>query len=242
MARPRKTVRVCCEPDVNVFGVKGVPANVVKSMSVEMFESLRLIDYKNLNQEEAAALMGVARTTVQRLYKEARKMIAQALIEGTAIRIEGGAYKVENMDHPACRCRSLSQEKVVIVALKDGMIANRFNEADAFERIIFDEGKLMRKDRIVPDGNTKHFACRRLLMSLGADALIVGSMGRKAHRKYVQSGIDTWHASGALDETIERYEKDALQELKHHLVEDNEVEKCDDHEHKNHGEKGCCED
>lgn len=239
MARPRKTVRVCCEPDVNVFGVKGIPANEVRTMSVEMFESIRLIDYKSLNQEEAASLMGVARTTVQRLYKEGRKMIAQALLEGTAIRVEGGAYKVEETDHPACRCRSLSQEHVVVVAIKEGRIAECFGEADAFVRAIFDDDGLVRQDRIEPDQNAKKIACRRFLMSLGADTLIVGSMGKKAYPRYVQSGIATLQASGSVQDALAAFEADTLEDLKHHLTDgDCHEGDCDD-EH--HGE-GCCQE
>ncbi len=62
----------------------------------EEYEALRLIDYEDLNQEEAAARMNVSRPTFTRVYKKARKAIARALVEGKAILIEGGTFTSEN--------------------------------------------------------------------------------------------------------------------------------------------------
>lgn len=63
-------------------------------MTVEEYESVRLIDLEGLKQEECATRMNVARTTVQRIYNEARKKIAEALVSGTILKIEGGDYKL----------------------------------------------------------------------------------------------------------------------------------------------------
>ena len=43
------------------------------TLSLEEYETIRLIDYSGLNQEQCASQMHVARTTVQRIYTEARK-------------------------------------------------------------------------------------------------------------------------------------------------------------------------
>ena len=63
-------------------------------MTVEEFECLRLMDYQGLTQEEAAAQLEVARTTVQAIYAAARKKIASALVEGRELLIEGGNYRL----------------------------------------------------------------------------------------------------------------------------------------------------
>ena len=95
MARPGKHRRVCEIPKMNVFGPKPqIYHEVSIHLSVDEYEVLRLIDYENLNQEEAAEQMDVARSTIQRIYLTARKKLAQMLVEGRDIHIEGGNYRL----------------------------------------------------------------------------------------------------------------------------------------------------
>ena len=63
-------------------------------MTVDEYETIRLIDKENFSQEECSAYMNVARTTVQRIYEIARKKIADALIDGHPLRIEGGDFRI----------------------------------------------------------------------------------------------------------------------------------------------------
>jgi predicted DNA-binding protein (UPF0251 family) len=65
-------------------------------MTVEEYEVLRLIDLENLTQGECAKRMNVARATVQRLYNEARNKLADVLVNGNILKIEGGSYKLYN--------------------------------------------------------------------------------------------------------------------------------------------------
>ncbi len=63
-------------------------------MTVDQYETLRLIDLEGMTQESCAENMHVARTTVQSIYAEARKKLADALVNGKMLRIEGGEYKL----------------------------------------------------------------------------------------------------------------------------------------------------
>ncbi|QXM05134.1 DUF134 domain-containing protein [Crassaminicella indica] len=96
MARPRKWRRVCFLPKVNTFGPIDDFNNIKEYiyMTVEEYEAIRLMDLEGLTQEESANLMGIARTTLQRIYEEARKKLANCLINGKALKIEGGNYKL----------------------------------------------------------------------------------------------------------------------------------------------------
>lgn len=95
MSRPIKGRSVCTLPRVNRFGPLGpeeIQGRII--MSVDEYETLRLIDYEGFIQEECAQRMGVSRTTVQGIYTRARKKLADALVHGKALIIEGGEYEL----------------------------------------------------------------------------------------------------------------------------------------------------
>ena len=94
MARPRKHRRVCGLPDVNRFGPLGRSSGKLSAiiMTVDEYESIRLIDYEGFTQEEASLQMNVARTTVQGIYALARQKISKSLVDGRTLQIEGGEY------------------------------------------------------------------------------------------------------------------------------------------------------
>ncbi|QSX08561.1 DUF134 domain-containing protein [Alkalibacter rhizosphaerae] len=107
MPRPRKGKKVCCIPENTSFG----PLNDrdgkrdVVFMSVEEYETIRLIDYEGLTQEECAQNMQVARGTVQKLYTDARRKISQSFVDGKNIRIQGGDYLLYEEGEKVHGCR-----------------------------------------------------------------------------------------------------------------------------------------
>lgn len=89
MARPIKPRRVLFDPDVVYFKPGAVPLSMLEEvdLSLDELEALRLCDLKDLEQEEAARKMKVSQSTLQRILTSARKKVAEALIEGKAIKI-----------------------------------------------------------------------------------------------------------------------------------------------------------
>jgi predicted DNA-binding protein (UPF0251 family) len=71
----------------------------------EEFEAIRLVDYENLNQDEASEKMGISRPTFTRLNDKARKKIAKAFVEGKAILIKGGTYITDNFWYKCHNCK-----------------------------------------------------------------------------------------------------------------------------------------
>ena len=96
ISRPIKWRRVCCLPDNNRFGPLDVLSNAENYviMTVDEYETIRLIDLEGFTQEECANQMNVARTTVQGIYNEARKKLAESLVNGKVLWIEGGEYRL----------------------------------------------------------------------------------------------------------------------------------------------------
>ena len=99
-------------PKTNAFFPAGVPhcdsCDNTIILTVDEFEAIRLIDQQGYSQLECGNYMQVARTTVQMIYNSARKKLADALVDGLPIRIEGGDYvlcgdETEFCGCPACR-------------------------------------------------------------------------------------------------------------------------------------------
>jgi len=89
MARPIKPRRVSFDPDVVYFKPRAVPLSLLDEVELGMdeLEALRLCDYKNLEQTEAAKKMKISQSTFQRILTSAHKKTAEALISGKAIKI-----------------------------------------------------------------------------------------------------------------------------------------------------------
>lgn len=107
MSRPKKCRMVCSLPKYTEFS-PGVEESVVKDviiMTVDEYESIRLIDYEGFSQEECSEYMKVARTTAQQIYNSARKKMALALVDGHKLKIEGGDYQICDKHDVFCACR-----------------------------------------------------------------------------------------------------------------------------------------
>ncbi|NCB51257.1 MAG: DUF134 domain-containing protein [Clostridia bacterium] len=96
MPRPIKWRKVCCLPNTNRFGPLDFPAdhNAAVRMTVDEYEAIRLIDLEGYTQEECAGQMNIARTTVQSIYSDARKKLAESLVNGKVLLIGGGEYRL----------------------------------------------------------------------------------------------------------------------------------------------------
>ncbi|NTV23981.1 MAG: DUF134 domain-containing protein [Nanoarchaeota archaeon] len=100
MARPRRCRYVQNEVGFDYFKPRGVAMDALQEvkLNVEELEAVRLKDLLDLGQEESALKMEVSQPTFHRILKEARKKIADALINGKAIKIHGGVYTMPNKD------------------------------------------------------------------------------------------------------------------------------------------------
>lgn len=109
MARPHKIRKVGNPPIMKGFKPFGMPLCEVEmvKLSYEEYESLRLVNYQMLSQDQAAEQMNVSRPTLTRIYNKALKVIAKAFIEGKAIEIEGGNYFMDSDWYRCKKCYKL---------------------------------------------------------------------------------------------------------------------------------------
>ena len=100
MARPKKCRMIDSNPGVRLFKPQGIPARMLQEvyLTIEGYEALRLADKEGLRQEDAAEKMQVSRQTFGRILSEARKAVAEAIVEGLVLRIEGGEYQMTSAE------------------------------------------------------------------------------------------------------------------------------------------------
>lgn len=104
MARPKKRRRVCRIPSVRSFSPDSWAGEQVE-LSVDELECIRLLDWEGMTQEQCAAQMQVTRTTVTGIYEQARRKLADALVNGKQLHItEGDVSICEHSGHCCGRC------------------------------------------------------------------------------------------------------------------------------------------
>lgn len=96
--RPVKARIIRKKPVTKQFSPRGrVGRPGYKELKFEEIESIRLIDYMGLDQREAAKFMGISQQTFSRVLRKARKTLAEALINGEIIKVQGGDFKIEKV-------------------------------------------------------------------------------------------------------------------------------------------------
>jgi predicted DNA-binding protein (UPF0251 family) len=96
MVRPRRTRRIFFQPNVTYFKPVGIPmVNLKENMlSFDELEAIRLIDSEGMEQNKAGKKMKISQSTLSRLLKQGRKKLADCVINGKAIKIQGGNFKM----------------------------------------------------------------------------------------------------------------------------------------------------
>ena len=103
MPRPYCCRRIAGQPAASIFKPIGIPLRMLDEvvMTLDEFEAIRLADLDGLYQESAAEQMGVSRPTFSRIAAAAHRKLADAIVHGKALRIEGGPVHVAG--HRCCR-------------------------------------------------------------------------------------------------------------------------------------------
>jgi len=105
MSRRKLLRKIITPPTIKgiaVFGPLRKKSEKIR-LFLEEYEAIRLLDFENMNQEEAAIHMEVSRPTLTRIYENARKKVAQSLVGGIDMVISGGEYL---FDESWYRCES----------------------------------------------------------------------------------------------------------------------------------------
>lgn len=104
MPRPFRYRLIRCRPQANYFKPTGIPIDNLEeiNLTLDELEAIRLADLEGLYQEEAAVKMNISRQTFGNIIDAAHKKIADVLLNGKALKIEGGVYKMVGMKKFRC--------------------------------------------------------------------------------------------------------------------------------------------
>jgi predicted DNA-binding protein (UPF0251 family)/predicted Fe-Mo cluster-binding NifX family protein len=167
MPRPIKCRRIAFLPGITYFKPAGIPLRELEEnlLSVDEIEAIRLKDIEDLDQEECAGKMEISRATFQRILESARRKIADSLLNGKAIKIEGGSFKVTN---PECRCLNscyttieannnknagVNTMKIAIVTDDGKTICQHFGRARYYTVVTIENGKVINTEQRAKAGH-----------------------------------------------------------------------------------------
>ena len=220
MSRPRKCRRVCELPQTLMFfpeDDKNIEQAVI--LTVDEYEAIRLIDKEGFSQEQCGEWMQVARTTVQQIYAGARKKLADVLVDGLPLRIEGGDYQLCNGGGLSCGFSNCYKQKLneqyakskgehimrIAVTYENGEIFQHFGHTEQFKVYDAEDGKILSSE-VVDTSGSGHGALAGFLSGLNVDVLICGGIGGGAKTALSDAGIRLYGGvTGSADEAVDAY-------------------------------------
>lgn len=246
MPRPIKCRKVCHFPQTLEFlPAQGGEEKTPVILTIDEYETIRLIDKEGLSQEQCCEFMQVARTTVQRVYENARRKLASMLVDGLPLRIEGGDFWLCDGQNNLCGhegCfKYLYHQKYnkpkgdpvmrVAVTYEDGQIFQHFGHTEQFKVYDIADGAIT-SSQVVDTNGSGHGALAGVLNALHVDALICGGIGGGAQAALGAAGIRLYGGvTGEADK--------AVADLMAGKLEFNPNIQCSHHDH-HHGENHAC--
>ena len=190
--RRKKLRRVGFIPEYRGFTPDGLASGDAIDMTVDELEVLRLCDLEGLNQEAVAQHMGIARATVAAIGSRAHRKVANALVNGRALSIEGGniAYSPITTTTAAWPAKEVDTMRVA-TTYDNGNIFMHFGRSEQFKIYDIQDGEVI-DEQVVGTGGTGHGALAGLLANGGVDTLICGGIGAGARTALAQAGIELY--------------------------------------------------
>ena len=202
--RHEKLRRVGIIPEYRGFTPDGLASGDAIDMTIDELEVLRLCDLEGLNQEAVAQHMGIARATVAAICSRAHHKVANALVNGRALSIEGGsiAYSPITTTTAAWPAKEVDTMRVA-TTYDNGNIFMHFGRSEQFKIYDIQDDKVL-NEQVVGTGGTGHGALAGLLANGGVDTLICGGIGGGAINALTQAGITVYAgAQGNCDACVE---------------------------------------
>jgi len=200
MPRPLKSRVVASTPTVTDFKPRGVPMRDLQEVYLQHdgFEALRLSEIEGLDQSDAARRMGISRQTFGRILANARRVVARAVVEGMALRIQGGEPRIlgraRNPSAPPTE-RKPSMSKIAVTAsgpTLDSAVDSRFGRAAGFLIVDPSTGDFQYLSNAEAGAQPSGAGIQAVqtIARAGATVLLTGRVGPKALQALQAAGIE----------------------------------------------------
>lgn len=196
-----------CTPAGSLFKPAGVPGRDLEEvrLSLDQAEALRLADLDGLYHTAAARKMGVSRQTFGRILEAARHRVAEAILHGKALRIEGGQIIIQE---------EASMHQKVAVPSRNGQVDAHFGHCEYFTVYHIANGGIAEERRV---DSPKDCGCKSDIASIlaadGVSLMLAGNMGDGAVRVLQANGIQVVRgASGPTRSVVEAWLAGALRD------------------------------
>lgn len=241
MARPTRCRRVCTEPGCRSFAPQAAESAGEIVLTVDEYEVIRLVDYEKQTHEQCAAQMKISRTTATEIYESARSKVADCLVNGKALSISGGHYRICQGDREYgcgrnCRWGNNQVKRTggstmrIAVPYEDGLVFQHFGHTSQMKLYDIEDGKIA-GERLADTTGSGHGALAGFLSGQGVDVLICGGIGGGAQQALAQAGIRLYGGvAGDADGAVNNF-------LAGTLNYQADVH-CDHHGHEHHGHCG----
>ncbi|MFW6324802.1 MAG: DUF134 domain-containing protein, partial [Desulfovibrionales bacterium] len=231
MPRPKKCRLINYSPRVTYFKPRGIPLMELAEayLPLEGVEALRLADQEGLSQEDAAARMDVSRHTFGRILSEARRIVAEVIVEGMALRIEGGDFALKETkeqipvgsfseklgpDQGQTSGEENGMKKIAISSEGPGLddaVDPRFGRAGGY--VLVDPDTM--QSEYIDNGQSQAMAhgagiqAAETIARSGAGVVLTGSVGPKAFQVLSAAGVEIGQNLGGITvrEAVEKYKK-----------------------------------
>ena len=242
MARPKTLRWIENIPEVTWFKPAGLQRRLLDevSLTLDEIEAIRLADLESNYQEQVAEKMNVSRQTVGRILASAHKKIAEALVLGKAIRLEGGTFhhrdpdagglpetdscggdsvadlSVKQADGDVPGKKTRNQHRVVVTSTGPDLNSKvdlKFGRA-AFLLVfdLSDDSLQVIDNRNKPDEKGgKGVRTAKKVLDMEVGAVITGNMGQRVLSEMTGAGIGLFQIDGGtVEQAIESYRIEVL--------------------------------
>ncbi len=244
MPRPTCPRKVGFTPSTTYFKPAGTPIGVLEEVLLgrDELEAIRLKDLVGLSQEQAALQMGVSQPTFHRLLVSAHQKLTDAVVNGKALRIEGGNVMSADVQAGPCQwrrgwgCRTKpstniiegnqepqtdeSNGMIVAITSADGTLEGKVDERFGRARKIILYNMITKEHSVIDNANNLNVAQGAGIQSvqnvikLRAKAIISGHFGPKAYQAAQMAGLEVYSATDmTVKEAIKRFNKGKLIKL-----------------------------
>jgi predicted DNA-binding protein (UPF0251 family)/predicted Fe-Mo cluster-binding NifX family protein len=237
MSRPTFPRRVGFLPGVTYFKPAGVKIADLKEVVLrnDEIEAIRLKNLQGLSQEEAAEQMNVSQPTFHRLLTSAYSKMTDAVVNGKALKIDGGNIRVPEASLPDCErkrlCRgvkggrtkissSCQQAVRVVITSVDGTMEGMVDERFGRARRLIVCDPVTGENRVIENSKQKNVGqgagiqTARTIIGLEVDTVITGHLGPNAFKALEAAGIEAYSAFNmTADDAIKAYKEGRLRRL-----------------------------